>query len=265
MRATKLMTAFTLGVASLIVAATAPAQATRAQGHGRSKRGARCRGRHDERRTPNVNAVMSFVARIDVSSLFGHSGHRRCPPPRAPLPTLLHGSSHSPGRTAIGPLVLERLDRTPHGPERPGDFPEPAWRLRVPNLFPLRRRASTSLALSSESLSGAACGIPNRRSRLLLDIHRNRYHLVTLLACSAVFFMTSLSSLPCAHEVAAGHEIGAPEFLSPRQTPSRKVNDVSESKRRHDVRRRRSAAAPDESACRLTCAPASSSRRSSSR
>src|SRR5882724_10031156 len=134
--------------------------------------------------------------------------------------------SRANGHWAIGPRTTR-----PH-----------ASRARAPGGFPRTGLEATS---PEPFLSAGERRLPWRSSRKAYPAPPAASRID-----ARAFFSTSIEIaiiLSLCHEVAAGHEIGAPEFSHHGKLLLERVNDVSESKRRHDVRRRRLSGPPPTS------------------
>src|SRR4029450_7788180 len=68
--------------------------------------------------------------------------------------------------------------------------------------------------------------IPDRRSRLFFDLHPNRDHSVSTLGVLRGLLHHVAVMRPVSHEVAAGYQIGAPEFSPHFEDPPATVDDL---------------------------------------
>src|SRR4029453_4042002 len=86
--------------------------------------------------------------------------------------------------------------------------------------------------------SGSQLGrdIPDRRSRRFFDLHRNRDHPVSALRVLGDLLHHLAVARALNHEVAAGNQIGAPEFSRHGKTLLQTVHDLPEWKAwQHEV------------------------------
>src|SRR6267143_5901379 len=86
--------------------------------------------------------------------------------------------------------------------------------------------------------SGCLLGrdIPDRRSRLFFDLHRNRDHPVSTLGVLGGLLHHLAVARALSHEVAAGYQLGAPEFSRHVKNPP---SDSSRSRRMKTIATRR--------------------------
>src|SRR4029450_5311715 len=90
--------------------------------------------------------------------------------------------------------------------------------------------SSILLSCLRAPISGRQLGrdIPDRRSRLFFDLHRNSDHPVNALGVLGGLFHHLAVARALNHEVAAGYQIGAPEFSRHWRILLQTVHDLSD-------------------------------------